>query len=286
MCVIKPLKIAVTGSTGLVGSRIIELLKEDFNFIPLRVEDGIDITDNDIITKKLGEIDYDLLLHLAAYTNVDGAEINKKLAHDINVLGTKNLTDVCQKNHKKMVYISTGFVFDGTKPPYDETSKPNPQSFYAQTKYEGEQVVAGHAMIVRFDYPYRKEFTPKSDFVNTIKTLLQQKQSLKMITDSTITPTFIDDIAYGLKHLFNHYSPEIFHLVGNNFLSPYQAGKLIADIFGLDGQLIQPINYADYYRNRSTRPQYASLISKKNNFYKMHTFEQGLNMIIKDVKTL
>lgn len=276
------LKIALTGADGLIGSRVVELLKEDFQFIPLP-QSQMDITNPNQVKDVLREIDFDIFLHLAAYTDVDGAEKNKEISYKVNVEGTKNVFEAMPQKQKKFIYISTDFVFDGNKPPYDEESLPNPISYYGQTKYEGEKVVnppaGGGAMIVRFSYPYRAQFEPKKDFVRNVKYALEQKKILQMVTDSTITPTFIDDIAYALKYLFNNFSPEIYHIVGGDSLSPYDAGKLIAKTFNLDGNLIQPISYKEYFKGRAQRPQYSEIKSKKNNFYKMKTFEEGLNIL-------
>src|SRR3989338_11444327 len=219
------LKIAITGSTGLIGSRIIELLKTDFEFIEL-VWPEFDLRKKDQIWKVLKDLNFDLLLHLAAYTNVDAAEKEKNLAFEINVTGTKNIFEAVSRKKKKLIYISTDFVFDGKHPPFYEDSIPHPLSYYAQTKFEGEKIVKNRALIVRFSYPYRAKYEIKPDFVKKIKLSLEKKTTLPLISNSLITPTFIDDIALSMKHLFNNYSAEIFHIVGADSISPYQAGKL------------------------------------------------------------
>ncbi|MBI1863111.1 sugar nucleotide-binding protein [Candidatus Microgenomates bacterium] len=271
-------KIAITGPSGLVGSRIIELLSSDFAFIPLPQEE-LDITDAEQVNQKFKTLDADLLLHLAAYTNVDGAETNKEMARSINVEGTRNLFTAATKKTMQFVYISTDFVFDGDHPPYDESSVPNPIGYYGQTKYEGEQVVKDAAMVVRITYPYRKSYEARPDFMRSIKRLLSEGKTIGGITDSTFTPTFIDDIAYGLKHLMNHYSPEIYHLVGSASMSPYEAFVAIAQTFGLDESLIVKTTYDEYFKGKAKRPRNGQTISTKNTFQKMRDFTQGLSDI-------
>ena len=253
------LKIAITGSTGLIGSRFIELLNKDFTIIPL-THDLIDITDSEQVSTQLKSIEFDLLLHLAAFTNVDAAEKEWITAQDINTNGTENLFNYCQTFNKKFIYISTDFVFDGKNSPYDEMSEPNPISNYGKSKYDGEKIVKNRAMIVRLSYPYGHPNEVKADFVQTIKHLLENKVPISMINDSIITPTFIDDIIYGLNYLISNYSNNIFHLVGNNSLSPFAAGQLIAQTFNLDAALIKPTTYKDYFLHKAQRPQYLSLI--------------------------
>mgnify|MGYP001126570571 CR=1 FL=1 len=277
------LKIAITGAYGLIGSRIIELLNNKFQFIPLS-SSIMDITNKNQVYRVLKDIKFDLFLHLAAYTNVAKAEEEKDLAYKINVEGTRNVFDVVSQKNKKFIYISTDFVFDGKNPPYDENSKESPAGFYGQTKFEGETIVKNQAMIVRISYPYRAFFDKKRDFFRTLKTLLEEKKTLKMITDSLMTPTFIDDIAYALKYLINNYSEETFHIVGSQALSPYKAAKLIAKKFKLPLSLIETITYEEYVKNKPGLPQYNDIRSVKNNFFPMSDFESGLEKIIHSQK--
>ncbi len=269
------LKIAMTGGDGLVGSRIVELLNQDFLFTNFR-QAIMDITNKELVDESLDNADFDIFLHLAAYTNVQGAETNSDLAMRINRDGTKNLYDAVTRKGKKFIYISTDFVFDGENPTYYEDSTPNPKGEYAKSKYEGEKIVSGSAMIVRISYPYRAEYDPKKDFVRTFKHLLEQKKKLTMVTDSLMTPTFIDDIAFGLKHLMQNYSPQIFHLVGGSSISPYDATIMIADRFNLDKSLIGKTTYDEFMKGKAASPKLGVIKSKKNNFWKMRTFEEGL----------
>ena len=277
------LKIAITGADGLIGSRIIELLNNKFQFIPLP-SSLMDITNKDQVYQVLKETNFDLFLHLAAYTNVAQAEIDKDVCFKINVEGTKNVFQAVSFKKKKFIYISTDFVFDGKNPPYFEDSTTNPPGVYAQSKYEGEKIIKNNGMIVRISYPYRASFEKKRDFFRTFKTYLEQKKPLSMITNSLMTPTFIDDIAFGLKYLIENYSPEIFHLVGSQAISPYQAATMIADKFNLDQSLINKTSYEEYIKLKPGLPQYADIRSKKNNFWKMKSFEEGLAEIKKQLK--
>lgn len=269
------LKIALTGADGLVGSRIIELLKNDFEFIPLP-QSSMDITNKEQVDNALKNLDFDIFFHLAAYTNVPESETNKDLCFKINVDGTRNVFEVVKQKQKKFIYVSTDFVFDGTNPPYDEDSLPNPTGVYALSKYEGEKVVKDKEMIVRIAYPYRTNFELKKDFFRTFKSYLENGKPLSMITDSLMTPTFIDDIAFGLKYLFNNFRPEIYHLVGSQSISPYDAVIKVAETFNLDKTLIRKTTYEEYVKGKARLPQFAIILSKKNNFWKMKSFEEGL----------
>ncbi|MCR4329738.1 MAG: SDR family oxidoreductase [Candidatus Roizmanbacteria bacterium] len=268
-------RVIITGSTGLVGSRIVELLHEKVHFIPLS-QSIVDITNATDVKNALTSLEYDTILHLAAYTKVDEAEHEQESAYKVNVIGTKNIFTIAYEQQKQMIYVSTDFVFDGLHPPLTESATPNPLSEYGTTKYEAEKIVEQYAMIVRISYPYKKYSLEKKDFVHKIKDHLKDGNTLRMVNDSLITPTYIDDIAYALHYLIEHFSPSLFHIVGANALSPYNAAIQIARAFGLNERLIEPTTFIDFFQNKAKRPQYSNIQSTKNTFYTMKTFEQGL----------
>lgn len=275
----------MTGGSGMVGTRIIELLSDKFEFIPLSIE-NLDITKKDSVHSYLKNLSFDLILHLAAYTNVAGAETEKEKAYLINETGTQNLFEVAQSAKKQFIYISTDFVFDGVNPPYVEKSVPNPISVYGASKYAGENVVGKNGMIVRFSYPYRSSFGIKKDIFRTLKSLLEAGKPLSMVNDSLMVPTFIDDIAQGLGYLMNNYSQEIFHLVGKDAMSPFTLAKTIANVLHLNESLVGATTYEQYFANRAKGPRYSDIRSEKNTFCLMHTFEEGLRIIKKQLNII
>ncbi len=271
-------KIAITGASGLVGTRLIELLSDTFEFVPLGIKD-MDITNRDSVHSHMQGLAYDLFLHLAAYTQVNQAENEQQKAFLINEMGTKNVFEEVFAAHKQFIFISTDFVFDGTQPPYLETSTPHPVSVYGASKCAGEKIVGKDGMIVRISYPFRSAFEVKKDIFRTLKSSLQSGKSIQMVDDSLMVPTFIDDIAYGLKHLMNNFSPDIFHLVGKDAMSPYTLAQTIARVFLLDENLITRISYEEYFKNKAKGPRYSDIRSMKNTFHPMHSFEESLYII-------
>lgn len=269
------MNIAITGATGLVGSRIIQLLKDDFRFIPITHE-ALDITDLTKVQSAIQNTDFDIFLHLAAYTNVDGAENERAQAHAVNALGTQNLFRTTKEKEKKFIYFSTDFVFDGRNPPYTENSLPHPIGYYGQSKWEGEQTLGGEATIIRISYPYGNQTGTKADFVARIKSLLEQGKELSMITDGSMTPTYIDDIAHGLSFILKNPLPQIYHLVGAQSVSPFESGQMIAKRYGLPLELIKPTSYDEYMKGRAMRPRFSQMQSINNTLYKMKSFREGL----------
>ncbi|HLD26350.1 MAG TPA: sugar nucleotide-binding protein [Patescibacteria group bacterium] len=278
----KKIRVAGTGLDGLVGSRIVELLKKDIDFIPLS-QTIMDITDVANIRSMIQSIDFDLFLHMAAYTQVDGAEKEKDTAWKVNVEGTRNVWKTVTAKNKPFIYISTDFVFDGMNTPFFEDSMPHPISYYGLTKYEGEKILKGSTMIVRLSYPYRSYFENKTDIVRSIILALKDKKPIKGIMDQILTFTFIDDIACALRHLFFHYSSDIFHIVGVGSMSGYEAIQTIGRIFQLDTSHVEKITYDEFYKNKAHRPKKGIIKSKKNTFYKMSSFEEGLKEIKKQL---
>ncbi len=274
--------IALTGATGLVGSRILELLGNDFHIRPISSQE-MDIIDKSKVNAVLRDTPFDMFLHLAAYTNVDKAETEKNQAYSINVEGTKNIFEVVHELNRPFVQISTDFVFDGVNPPFTENSPRTPISEYGRTKALAEELVENNAMIVRISYPYRAQYESRLDFVRAIRNRLESKQPVQGITDSLFTPTFIDDIAYGLKYLFNNYSPELFHLIGSSTVSPYDGCLQIAEAFDLDTSLIGKTTYDTFFEGRAKRPRQCKIVSTKALPVHMKTFEEGLAEIKKQL---
>ncbi len=275
-------KIALTGASGLVGSRIIELLGNDFEFRAFSSEE-MDITDKSQVNACLRDTSFDMFLHLAAYTNVDKAESEKGQAYSINVDGTKNIFEVVYELNRPFIHMSTDFVFDGVSQPFNENSPRNPISEYGRTKALSEEAVENDAMIVRISYPYRAEYEQRVDFVRAIRSRLENKQPVQGITDSLFTPTFIDDIVFGLQYLFNNYSPEVFHLVGSSSLSPYKGCLEIAKAFDLDTSLISQTTYDAFFEGRAKRPQQCTIVSTKELPVQMKSFAEGLAEVKKQL---
>lgn len=276
----KKIRVAGTGLDGLVGSRIVELLKKDVDFIPLS-QTFLDITDNKNTKSIVQSVDFDLFLHMAAYTNVDGAEKEKSTAWKVNVEGTQNIFDAVSQKNKPFISISTDFVFDGISAPFYEDSPPHPLSYYGLTKYEGEKIIKNKGMIIRLSYPYRSHFENKTDIVRSILHALKDKKPIKGIVDQILTFTFIDDIAYAFQYLFSHYSPEVFHIVGEDSISGYDAIQMIGKVFELNTSHVGRITYDDFYKGKAHRPKNGIIKSKKNTFYPMRNFEEGLRKMKK-----
>ena len=280
-----------TGLQGLIGSRIVELLATH-SFENISRSTGIDITNKDEVFSAISKSKADIVIHLAAKADVDGCENDKHFqksgeAWRINVEGTRNVAQACQASGKKIIYISTDFVFDGEKEFYREEDSPNPINWYAATKYEGEKIVQALQtpwIIARIAYPYRADF-PKKDFFRIVKGRLEKKEPVTMVTDHIMTPTFIDELAKALGKLIEIDQNGIYHIVGSQFVSPYEAALAIAKNFAYDTSLIGQTKREDFFQGRAPRPFRLALKNDKIGRLgvKMSSFDEGLKKIQKQI---
>lgn len=283
-----------SGLSGLVGSRIVELM-HDYQFEDISRKTGTDITDKEKVLQRLQQSSAPVVLHLAAYTNVDGAEAEKDLkeqsdAWKINVVGTENVLHACEQTGKKLIYISTDMVFNGDQElvsSYTEEDIPDPKNWYARTKYEAEKRVQ-HAnipwTILRIAYPYRAQFV-KKEYVRVFIDRLQQGLPINAVSDHYFTPTFIDDLVGVFTVLFERDITGIVHAGGSQSVSPYDSAMLIADEFGLSKDLIAKTTREDYFKGKAYRGFNLSLNSDKIGKLgvEMKSFTEGLRAIKKQI---
>lgn len=255
------MKILGTGLSGMVGSYVVEKLSSQYEFENLSLETGVDITNAETVDQYLSKTEASWILHFAAKTDVDGAEKEKELAEKsptwiVNVGATKILVDACKKYKKKLLYISTDFVFPGGDKIYTEEDVPEPIGWYAQTKYLGEKEVAtlgDQGLIVRISFPYGVTGGPRPDFVGRLIQLMKEGKQITSPVDQLFVPTHIDTITDGIQVLLEQNAFGIYHVVGPAGISSYESSCMIADVFGFDSSKIQKTTASDFYHGRAPR---------------------------------
>lgn len=255
-------KIIGTGLSGLVGSRVVELLSQ-YTFEDASLETGVNILDIDQLNVFFNNnLDAQAVIHFAAFTDTNKAweeKGNKKgQCWLLNVEGTKNVLEMCQKYSKYLIHISTDYVFNGKKKgTYTELDTPEPLDWYGETKYEAEKLVirSKHmAAIARISYPFRTIFPQKTDVVRKMLNKLKNGEVLNLFEDQVITPTFIDDIAMGIEKIFDKKPIGIYHLVANSHQTAYETGVKVAKIFEMNAKLIKPVSLKEYLKTPGIRP--------------------------------
>ena len=229
------MKVLVTGANGQLGYDVVkELQKQNIECYGATRKD-FDIIDFEAIEKFITNYMPDVVIHCAAYTAVDKAEDEQGLCYLVNASATENIAQICKKIDAKMVYISTDYVFDGTKKDfYEVDDKPNPINVYGKTKLLGEQAVQkilNKYFIVRISWVFGEH---GNNFVKTMLRLGKERKELNVVADQYGSPTYTADLAplliemiktdkYGVYHATNEgvcswaeFAEEIFKVVGMN----------------------------------------------------------------------
>lgn len=223
----------VTGASGLVGSRVAQLLKVNHSVLtPSHWE--LDITKKNSVTEYFDRHKPHVVIHAAAFIDPDEAERERGdkngLCWQVNVVGTKNIVDAAKKYGAYIIFISTGSVFRGTEKnpgPFRENYKVTPRnriSWYGWSKSQAEKHVDG--AIVRIAHPVKKEGKRvRQDYIYSI--LSQYRQGKSLFTDQFIQMTFIDDLIPVFEKLINARARGTLHVTSPDWVSPYDLSAYI-----------------------------------------------------------
>ncbi|MGB2989674.1 MAG: SDR family oxidoreductase, partial [Candidatus Zixiibacteriota bacterium] len=202
--------VLITGANGLLGQKLCrdfssshkviatDLHPENFVSFPSLSYESLDLTDRKALEPHVRFYDPAVIINAAAYTDVDGCEINKDQARAINVGGVRNLVRVCREHGIKPVHLSTDYIFDGEKGPYSEDDPPHPVSFYGKTKLESENVVRQggiDSLIVRTNVLYGFGKKVKKNFLLWLLEKLSAGDKLKIVNDQFNNTTLADNLS-------------------------------------------------------------------------------------------
>ena len=248
-------KILVTGANGMLGKDLCPILEQN-NYTVIKTNSQImDITDFELTNKVISEQKPDIIIHCAAYTNVDKAQEDFETAKQINSTGTENLAQICNTKGLPILYISTDYVFDGTKQtPYTPDDEPNPINNYGLTKYYGEQAIQKFCKkyyIIRTSWLYGIH---GKNFVETMLSLAA-KPELKVVNDQTGCPTWTVDLSNGIIKLLKNEIYGIFHICSSGETTWYGFAKEIFNQCKLEVNL-KPCTTEEFPRP-AKRPKYS-----------------------------
>lgn len=260
-------KVLVTGSNGQLGSEIRQIVTENsINNFLFTDKDELDITDYGSVQKYILQNKVDTIINCAAYTNVDKAEIDFKIANEINHLAVSNLAKISKNNFLKLIHISTDYVFDGNlSRSYAETDNPTPQTVYGQTKLDGElaiiQINPVNSIIIRTSWLYSKY---GKNFVKTMLKISKEKDEIRVVDDQIGSPTNAQNLAKAIIEIHQNIKNkkvEIYHYSNSGRCSWYEFAKNIFRIKNIDINII-PIQSKDFHRLAS-RPKSSILDNNK-----------------------
>lgn len=255
------MKILVTGAEGMLGQDLCPIFEdEDYEVVETN-KNTLDVTNEIQVNNIIKKENPDILIHCAAYTNVDEAEKNSDTAALINVKGTENIAKACAKNDIIMVYISTDYVFDGeNNSPYMPNDKPNPINNYGLTKFQGEQMIQKYCekyYIVRTSWLFGHH---GKNFIETMLSL-SDKPEIKVVDDQFGCPTWTVDLSDGILNLLqNEEEFGIYHICGKTPTTWYDFAKEIFMQAGKNVNLI-PCKTKDFPRP-ANRPKYSVMNSE------------------------
>ncbi len=266
------MRVLVTGGTGLLGWWVVKVFSEkgfnviatyhsrklaglgDVNWVRLDLKDAQNIVD---VVKSARP---DIIIHCAAYTDVDGSEVNRAEAYVMNYLGTKTLASV-SREVEYFIHVSTDYVFDGEKGFYRESDVPNPVNYYGLTKLLGEAAVENalpdKSCIVRVSGLYGYSPTGKRNFGRVALEKLLRSEEVKAFHDQYLSPTYVAYLAESLVRLVEKRITGTLHVAGDR-QSRYEFATTLARILGVDASLVKPVSMSEV-KLVARRPRDSSL---------------------------
>jgi len=265
------MKVLVTGANGLLGQHLVaQLINRKYEVValgrgPSRLPfeasaykyHDVDIATELAVNRVLSVEKPEVVIHAAAMTQVDECELNQELCERINVQGTSHIILNAELHSRKLIYISTDFVFDGEKGNYAEEDDMGPVNWYGFTKMQAESIVETCDMpwaIVRTCLVFGNALTgTRANIISWVKENLTNGKPIKVVSDQVRTPTYIDDLVRGILLILEQNAEGTFHIAGKDVLTPYDMAIKSANYFNLDASLMTRVD-ASTFKQPGRRP--------------------------------
>ena len=261
-------RLLVTGAGGMVGGYVPEVFR-DYELILTDVVPGLiplDVRDSLAVTAMVRREKPDLVLHLAAATDVDRCEQEPEEAFRSNAGGTQNITMACLEKEIPMIYVSTAAVFWGDKPdPYVETDTPRPSNVYGRSKLAGEEIVASllpRYAIVRAGWMIGGGERDKKFVGKLVRQMAEGKKHLKAVNDKWGSPTYAKDLLAGIERLIRRGSYGLYHMANEGWCSRYEIALQIRDLLRCPDVEIEPVS-SDQFPLPAPRGRSEAIQNKK-----------------------
>lgn len=246
------MKVLISGGRGLLARNILPLLGERFELAVYDIDEW-DITSASAGKELMNLHRPDVVLNLAAMTDVDGCEDRADVARKVNADGAGTVAGLCADAGARLVHVSTDYVFDGTKgSPYQEDDEPGPASVYGRTKLTGERMVIerlADAAIVRTQWLYGKGGT---SFVDKIRKLAREQGSVRVVDDQRGSPTYALDLAAPIISIIGKGLTGIYHVSNSGSCTWFEFARAIFSIGNMNVETI-PISSRELGR-KAARP--------------------------------
>ena len=297
------MKILITGSNGLLGQKLVELIstKDDHliatakSKLVINLPQGefhpLDITRLEDVENVIRKTKPDTIINTAAMTQVDQCETEKEKCWLNNVTAVENLVTVCTKTTTRLIHVSTDFIFDGTQGPLDESANPNPLSYYGESKLAAELVIQKSNIdwaILRtvLVFGVTKDMS-RSNIVLWVKKSLEEGKTINVVKDQWRTPTLAEDLALGCYLAAKKKAKGIYNISGYEMMTPYDIAIKTAEFFELDKSLIKQTDSTQFKQPAARPPKTGFIIDKarKELGYQPRSFVEGLSLLKEQIKS-
>lgn len=274
-------KLLIVGANGFVGRRILEKLSINPHYQVCacsRSKDirpssnydftQIELTDLTALEQYLNNVTPDIIINTAALSSPVHCQENALVAQTVNIEAVRVMSTYAEQNDKFLLHLSTDFVFNGgRKRLYTEDDERDPQNYYGETKSRAEDVLlksASRHAIVRIEVVFGENYPGQHGNIFTlVRDTLSCGKPLQVVNDQYRTPTFIEDVVWGIEAIISKQHTGIFHLAGPEYLSIADFAYRIARYFQLDESLIKPVS-SRQMGETVRRPRYSGLSIKKS----------------------
>lgn len=237
-------RVLITGAGGQVGHELQRVFAERGSWdVVGRAHADLDVTDRDAVVGTITTMQPDVIVHGGAWTAVDACESDVPKAFAVNALGTRWVADGARRVGAHVVYVSTDYVFDGTKHgPYLEWDRTNPQSVYGRSKLGGEQEMDAPWAVARTSWVCGYH---GNNMVKTILRVAASQPELTFVDDQYGHPTFADDLALNLYELAVRRLPGTYHVTNQGSVSWYEFARAVLEAAGESPDRVRPITTAE-----------------------------------------
>lgn len=237
------MRIFLTGARGQLGRDLAERFAASGHELIAVGREEVDLTVRDDVLAAVAAARPDAVVHPAAFTAVDRCETEPDTAFAVNVLGTRHIAEAARRAGAPVTYISTDYVFDGTKTtPYAEWDQPNPQSVYGRSKLAGERELDPGSTVVRTSWVCGFH---GANMVKTILRLAAEPGRLRFVDDQRGHPTFTTDLAAVVEVLVTQRRPGLFHVTNQGAVSWYEFAREVLRLAGHDPDRVDPCATGD-----------------------------------------
>ena len=298
------MKILITGSNGLLGQKLVQLIIEKGvdelvatargkNRLPYPedkyVFDELDITNKHQVKTVISKHQPDAVIHTAAMTNVDQCESEKEACWGLNVNAVNYLIEACADDNIFLLHLSTDFIFDGQDGPYDEEAAANPISYYGESKLAAEKLFENSSI----DYAIARTVLvygiahdmSRNNIILWVKQSLEEGKEIKVVDDQLRSPTLAEDLAMGCYLIVQQKASGVFNISGKDVLNPYQMAEKTAAFFNLDTSTMKKADPSTFSQPAKRPPKTGLIIEKARTQlgYEPHSFDEGIAIVAEQI---